>query len=307
MKPLVLFIVGPTASGKSAAAVELARLIHGEIISADSMQVYQRMDIGTAKPALRERKKIPHYLLDEIPPSCSFSVFDFYRRALKAIKLIHRKGKIPIVAGGTGLYVRSLLQGFEPGPSANPALRKKLSKIAEKKGSPYLHQQLQKKNPARAAQLNPNDLKRIIRALEILETPVKAGKKTCHSLESLGFEVRAAGLQCDRQELYGRINRRVDAMFRKGLVREAKSLLRSRISPTASQALGYKEVWEALKAGQGLDTAREAVKLRTRHFAKRQMTWFRREPGIRWVEIPSGITPRKAAVMIARTFGLTSI
>lgn len=303
MKPLVLFLVGPTASGKTAAGIELAKLLNGEIVSADSMQVYKGMNIGTAKPSRAERKKIPHHLIDIVPASKNFSVFQFYRAALKAIKQIHRNGKIAIVVGGTGLYVRSLVQGLTPGPSANPALRNKLMKIAAEKGMPFLHQELQKKNPERAAELNPNDSSRIIRALEICEAGPST-KPRLKSLGELGYEFHIAGLSRDREKLRADIDRRVDVMFRKGLAGEALRLKKGRVSKTAAQALGYKELWEAARQNRLPEEARDEVKLRTRQFAKRQMTWFRKEPGIQWVS-GEGLTPRQTALEILKKTGLS--
>ncbi len=301
MKPVV-FIVGPTASGKSRAAMDLAKVLDGEIISADSMQIYKGMDIGTAKPPKADLKKIRHHLIDILPASHSFSMYKFYKASLAAIRSAQKRGKTPIVAGGTGLYVRSLLRGFTIGPGAHPAFRKKLQTIAQERGTEFLHRELQKKDPARAAQLNPNDLKRLVRALEICEFSGKdAGpQKELKSLVSLGMDVRLFGIERDREALYKAINERVDEMFRAGWIAEARKLARKRISKTSSQALGYREIWEALKKNTDPEETREIIKRRTRQFAKRQLTWFRGEQGIVWISCTADSDPKNAAKKILK-------
>lgn len=302
MKPLVVFIVGPTASGKTAAAVELARRLNGEIVSADSMQVYQGMDIGTAKPSAAERKKIPHHLIDTVPVSRRYSVFKFYTQALKALRSICKRKRVPVVAGGTGLYVRSLLQGLGDAPASSPSVRKKIEKLGVQKGGEWLHARLKEKNPERASQIDPRNLKRIVRALEIeeLSKQVRKKKNPCLPLSALGFDVRIFGIRKKREVLYADIDRRVDAMFKKGLVREAMRLKKMRISPTAKQALGYKEIWDAAEKGMLTASAKEAVKQRTRQFAKRQITWFKKEPGIHWLDVEAGTDPRTICLEILK-------
>ncbi len=294
MKPQVLVIVGPTAVGKSKVALELARRLGGEIVSADSMQVYQGMDIGTAKPSRLERRKVTHHLLDIIPPSRSFSVFSYQKRAFAKIRKILRRGKFPIVVGGSGLYVRSLVEGLSPEPGPDKKLRRKLFQAAEKSGSAKLHGRLLRLDPERARKIKPGDTKRIVRALEIFE---RSGKKPSEwhsqkkeSLETQGFEPFVVGLTKDRQRLYADIEKRVDAMFQKGLVREVKKLLKGRLSQTAAQAVGYKELFAALRGSGTLEEARNAIKKKSRHLAKRQMTWFRKEKGIQWVIWEEGDT-----------------
>lgn len=286
----VFFILGPTAVGKSEIAVELARQLDGEIISADSMQVYKGMDIGTAKPSLRLRNKIPHYLIDVVSPSTAFSVFRFRQLALKAIQKICAKGKVPIVAGGSGLYVRAILEGISEQPGADPELRKELSQAAAEKGLPALYQKLQEQDPLLAAKIKPADKKRIIRALEIIHVSGQRPsdwyqKKT--SLQALGFEPVVIGMTKDRALLYRDIETRVDEMFRRGFVQEVKTLMRTRMSRTAREAIGYREISQALrKPGFGpasLPPLKEIIKRNTRRFAKRQMTWFKKEKGIQWL------------------------
>lgn len=295
-KNAVLFIVGPTASGKSALAVALAKKLKGEVVSADSMLIYQGMDIGTAKPSRKERAGIPHHCVDLIPPTKSFSVFAYRQAALKAIKAIVRRGKLPIIAGGTGFYVRALLGGLTPQPGANAALRRQLEREAREKGLPVLYERLLQLDPVRAGTIDPHNGRRVIRALEIaliLEKKPFPKKGASPGLETLGYVPLVIGLHRDREALYQKINRRVDGMFRKGLACEVKRLGRKKVSETALQGVGYKEVLAALKrtdvSGKvALNEARDRIKQTTRHFAKRQWTWFKRERGIRWVWWPEG-------------------
>lgn len=319
--PLVLFIVGPTASGKSELAVALAKKLGGEILSADSMLVYKGMDIGTAKPTKKEKGGIRHHGLDLIPPTKTFSVFAYRQYALKAIRDIVKRVKIPIVAGGTGFYVRALLEGLSPLPGTQVALRRELEREAQEKGLPALYKRLLKLDPSRAKSIGPHNQRRIIRALEIY---IASGKKPSESirktpgLEALGYKPMVIGIHRDRGELYRKINRRVDTMFRKGLVREVKRLADKKLSKTALQGVGYKEVlcWirgchceEPAKDRGGrrgnlsfknkiaslprvarndasFEEVKDKIKQTTRHFAKRQWTWFKRERGIRWVWWP---------------------
>lgn len=305
IKSSVVFIVGPTASGKSALAVALARKLNGEVVSADSMLIYRGMDIGTAKPSRHERGGVPHHGIDLIPPTKTFSVFAYRQAALKAIKDIVRRGKLPIIAGGTGFYVRALLEGLAPQPGCNVSIRRKLEREAREKGLPALYERLRQLDPVRAEVIGPRNGRRIIRALEIVlvsgRQPSQAVVKSA-GLEALGYVPVVIGLHRDREALYQKINRRVDAMFRKGLVREVKRLSRTRLSDTALQGVGYKEVMGALARRDvsqkvALGEARERIKQVTRHFAKRQWTWFKRERGIRWVWWPEG-----ASVTLVRDF-----
>lgn len=308
-KSLVLFLVGPTASGKSALAVELARRLGGEVVSADSMLVYQGMDIGTAKMTAKERRGVRHHLIDIIPPSQEFSVFEFRRRALKCIADIARRGKLPIVAGGTGFYVRALLEGIQPQPAADPAVRAKLEGEAAEYGLPALYDRLRRLDPVRARQIDPNNKKRVIRALEILLLSgkrISSNKKKEPSLRQLGFRPVVIGLTIDRAMLYERINRRVDRMFRRGLAREVRRLTKQKISLTARQGVGYKELFEKgtvpFLGKRGLSPFQERIKQATRHLAKRQWTWFKREKGIRWVWWPEAVTARTVCGFIVANF-----
>jgi len=291
-RPAVLFIVGPTASGKTSLAFGLAKRLDGEILSADSMLIYKGMDIGTAKPSPAELKKIPHHGINLVPPSKNFSVFEYREYALKAIRDIVSRGKLPIVAGGTGFYVRALLEGLTPHPGQDPEIRRKLSREAVLRGPEVLYRRLLKIDPKRAKAIGPHNVRRIVRALEIYlvsKRKPSAPVPKSPGLRALGFRPKVIGLNRDRAALYDAIARRVDSMFRKGLVAEVKRLSRKKISSTARQGVGYKEVMEALrrsKNGRVPREVKENIKKATRHFAKRQWTWFKREKGIRWVWWP---------------------
>jgi tRNA dimethylallyltransferase len=304
-RKIVLFIVGPTASGKSALAVALAKKLGGEIVSADSMLIYKGMDIGTAKPTKKERGGIRHHGLDLIPPTKTFSAFTYRQFALKALRDIVKRGKTPIVAGGTGFYVRALLEGLSPLPGTQVAIRRELEREALEKGLPALYKRLLKMDPSRARAIGPHNQRRIIRALEIYlvsgKKPSEPVRKT-PGLRELGYTPFVIGIHRDRAALYQKINRRVDAMFRKGLVREVTQLARKKLSKTALQGVGYKEILECSKMlhpkttcevaflppprWRGWRAVKDKIKQTTRHFAKRQWTWFKREKDIRWVWWP---------------------
>ena len=306
-KPTVLFIVGPTAAGKSALAVALAKKLNGEVISADSMLVYKGMDVGTAKPTKRERRGIPHHGIDLIPPTKNFSVFSYRQFALKAIKDIVSRGKIPIVAGGTGFYIRALLEGLSTQPGANAPIRRELEREALEKGLPALYRQLLKLDPKRAKAIGFHNQRRILRALEIYRASGKKPSKVSPKmpgLKELGYKPVVIGIHRDRAELYAKINDRVDAMFRKGLVREVKRLANKKLSQTALQGVGYKEVLGWFRSGKRAKNknvpaeVKEKIKQTTRHFAKRQWTWFKRERGIRWVWWPEKASIARACDFI---------
>ena len=299
----VIFIVGPTGVGKSETAVALAKRLDGEIISADSMQIYQGMNIGTAKPSAKLLKQIPHHLIDIIRPSQSFSVFQFYKLAVKHIRQIIRRGRQPLVVGGTGFYVRSLIEGLSSGVAADHRFRKKMEMLALEHGPEYLFQELLKKDPERAEIINIQDQKRIIRALEIIEAsgkPASECRQDCKSLSELGYKVRIFGLSRSREVLYTNIEKRVEDMFDSGLVKEAENLLKNRRSKTSMHAVGYKEIWECLKNGISPSTAKEEIKRNTRRYAKRQLTWFKRERGIEWVSLDGARTSDECAEIILR-------
>ena len=282
----VLFIVGPTAVGKTELAVELAKRLGGEVISADSMQVYRGMDVGTSKPTASQRSEIPHYLVDILEPSQEYSCADFKEKAKPLIEDILARKKLPMVVGGSGLYVRALVDGLFAGPGADWDLRKALYEEAEFSGTEALYERLKKMDDATAENIMPNDARRIIRALEVcLKTDDKISelRKNTQGIISK-YDVKMIGLIRERAELYNRIDKRVDEIFERGLVEETEALVKKNPSRTAMQALGYKEVAGLLRGEHSLDEAKRLAKRNTRHFAKRQLSWFRRDKRIEWID-----------------------
>ncbi len=277
MKPVIL-VFGPTASGKTSLSLELARAFDGEIISADSMQIYRAMDIGTAKATAQERAEIPHHLIDVCDICDSYSAAKYRQDAIEAIRSIHRKNKLPIVAGGTGLYFDALINTPSYGNTpTSEEIRAKLHERLKAEGAEALHRLLAKIDATRAAKIHANDEKRIVRALEIYystgEAPSKVQKKEPNKeFDFLAFYLNFA----NREDLYRACNERVDQMIEAGLTDEVRSLMENglALSPTASQAIGYKEFLGYLKQESTLEEAVEIVKRRTRNYAKRQITWF---------------------------------
>ncbi|WP_024834368.1 tRNA (adenosine(37)-N6)-dimethylallyltransferase MiaA [Ruminiclostridium josui] len=283
----VIVIVGPTASGKTNLSIELAKRMNGEIISADSMQIYKYMDIGTAKPTKEEMQGIKHYLIDEVFPNEDFNVVRFKDLAEKYIDTIIEKGKQPIVAGGTGLYISSLINNINFSESESDwELRETLKKEAEELGPEFLHKKLQEVDPDSALNIHPNNIKRVIRALEVYyqtQKPISYHNKVSRSIPPR-YQFVLVGLNMDRQVLYERINKRVDIMIQNGLVDEVKQLvdLGYADSIISMQGIGYKEILEFLKNNITLEQAIENIKQGTRRYAKRQITWFKRINGIKW-------------------------
>jgi tRNA dimethylallyltransferase len=284
----VIFLVGPTATGKSKIAIKLARKIDAEIISCDSMQIYKEMDILSAKPTSAQRRLVRHYLIDELSVSEKFSAADYLKKAKAAIKKIHKRGKTALVVGRTGLYMQILLDGIFAQPRIRQSIRKSLYRQAERRGVSFLYKRLKEVDAHTAANVHSNDLRRIIRALEVFEA-TGIPLSCWHRRRSGGiwgkFDIKIFGLSLKREELYRRINLRVERMFRKGLVSEVRRLITKRLSKSASQAIGIKQVREYLEQGCSLKEVKERVKLCTRRFAKRQLTWFRRENRIDWIKI----------------------
>ncbi len=287
-KPKVIVICGPTASGKTSLSIELAKQIDGEIVSADSMQIYEDMDIGTAKPTVEEMDGIQHYLIGEVSPTIRYSVADYKKAALNAIEIILKKGKTPIVVGGTGLYVDSLVYGIEYDDiEVDLEYRKKLESIANEKGLEYLYYEAKKIDPQAMEKISINDKKRILRVLEIYNATGK--NKTEQEIESRKkdnpYDFYVFAIDMDRQKLYERINKRVDTMLEQGLVEEVKQVTEKyKNLPTAIQGLGYKEVIDYLKGNCTYDEMVEKIKIETRHYAKRQLTWFRKNKDIIWID-----------------------
>lgn len=288
-KPL-LILVGPTAIGKTSLSIELAKKLNGEIISADSMQIYKEMDIGTAKITDEEKSGIEHYLIDEVSPDTEFSVSDFQRKANDYIDKILLKGKLPIVVGGTGLYVNSLIYELDFTTSvSNWQLRDKYMDEAKLYGNQYVHDKLREVDFKSADRIHVNDLKRVIRALEVYEetgSPMSESYKDFRALNDK-FDLVMIGLTMDREELYKRINKRIDVMIEKGLIDEVEDLLDKGYSEdlTSMKGIGYKEVVNYLRGKCSFDETVEILKRESRRYAKRQLTWFRRESQIHWIDV----------------------
>jgi len=290
----LIVIVGPTAVGKSKIGVELASQVSGEIVSGDSMQVYKGMNIGTAKIKEHEMYgtnniKVNHYMIDIIPPQRDYSVADFQQDARKCIDEINKSEKIPILLGGTGLYVRSVIDEYDFQINVNYVTRNKLLQIARESGTSELYNELKKIDSASAERIHPNDTKRIVRALEYFKTtgkPISSGL-TADYTYSLYNPLVMIGLSISRPILYERINKRVDNMIQEGLIEEVENLLKAGVKPTntSMQAIGYKQVVEYLYKKRSLEETIAIIKRDTRRFAKRQLTWFKRDYRIKWFEV----------------------
>ncbi|MHB8094108.1 MAG: tRNA (adenosine(37)-N6)-dimethylallyltransferase MiaA [Candidatus Aminicenantales bacterium] len=282
----ILVLLGPTGVGKSRTSLKLALKFGGEIINCDSMQVYRGFDIGTDKPPTHDRKAVPHHLLDLVDPEVQFTAADFVAGALGAIRDIRRRKRLPIVVGGTGLYVRALLEGLFPGPGRNPEIRRRLEDEAAGEGLENLFRRLETIDPDYARTIRGRDRVRIIRALEVHEVSGKTMSEHFPATESFvkEFQTVKIGLDLDRKDLYSRIEDRVDRMFEAGLPAEVERLIGRGVREDAPpfKALGYKWVLKSLKGEINLEEAKARTKLDTRHYAKRQMTWFRKMEGIVW-------------------------
>lgn len=311
MPPKILVICGPTASGKTALAVELALRYNGEVVSADSMQVYRGMDIGTAKPAEAEMRGVPHHMLDVADPDEDYSVARYVREASACVDDILARGKLPIVAGGTGLYIDNLVAGRSFAPFSG-AWRDKLQARAAAEGAAPLLEELRAVDPERAERLHPSDEKRILRALEVYyetgETITEHDRRTAALPPR--YEALRIGLNyAERADLWKRIDGRVDEMMSAGLESEVRALLGRGVPEkcTAMQAIGYKELAAAIRDGHPVSEAAGEVKLRSRQYAKRQLTWFRRNPGTRWLmwdKIPNFSQAVQDSTVFMEEFGL---
>lgn len=284
-KKSVIIILGPTCVGKTGAALLLAKELDTEIISADSMQIYRHMDIGTAKPTPEEKAEIRHHMLDIVEPSGHFSAGKYIESVQGIIEGLHAKGKIPIITGGTGLYIKALTRGIFAGPSADWGLREELL-LREKRDRGSLYNQLRKFDPKAASRIMPADIRRIIRALEVcLETNIGISEMQETSTRPLPYTFMKIGLTRNREELYGLIENRVDLMIAKGFIDEVKHLLKMDPGKTALQAIGYKEITSFLRGESSLDKAVALIKQGTRNYAKRQNTWFKKEADINWLDV----------------------
>ena len=287
-KQKVIVICGPTASGKTALSIELAKKINGEIVSCDSMQIYKEMDIGTAKPTKEEMQEIPHYMINTIFPNERYSVADYKKDAKKAIREIIKKGKVPIIVGGTGLYVDSLIYEIEyPDIKFDEKYRQELEEQVRKDGLEKLYNKAKKIDPEAMLKISSNDKKRILRVLEIYKATGKT--KTEQERKSREkepeFDYLVYGLNMPREKLYERINLRVDIMIKQGLIKEVEEIYKKYNEfPTAMQGLGYKEVVEYLEGHLTKEEMIEKIKQETRRYAKRQMTWFRKNNQTIWLD-----------------------
>lgn len=285
----IVAIAGPTAVGKTKFAIEIAKRFNGEIVSCDSMQLYKYMDIGSAKPTKEEQAQVPHHLVDLIDPRGEFSVAQYQKMARDAISEIQSRGKLPVISGGTGLYLNSLLyeMDFSKAPESSD-YRRKLEQRAETEGGEALHKLLAQQDPQAAERIHPNNVKKTIRALERLhegEGNVKPFQQV--QQETSDYETILIGLTRDRAELYDRINRRVDLLIEQGLLEEVEELMRMGLTEDhiSMKAIGYKEIMAYFHGKCSLETAIDTVKKNTRHYAKKQLTWFRRYDKIRWYNI----------------------
>lgn len=284
--PLLIVIAGPTASGKTALSLQLAEALGGEIVSCDSVAVYREMELGTAKPSAEERRRVPHHLIDVVPPSVEYTAGDYGRAARAAVADIASRGKVPIVTGGTGLYLRALLDGLSPAPQRDEALRSRLHLASGMPG--LLHRALRRLDPAAAQRIHANDASKLIRAIEVsvLEgQPMTAGWNDRRPEPLSEFRMIQIGLAPNRAALYKRINERCAAMFRDGLVVETETLVaRYGKACRALNALGYAEAQAVLRGDMTEPGAIAKAQQGHRNYSKRQGTWFRRDPRIRWIE-----------------------
>ena len=302
-KPRVVAVGGPTASGKTALSVALARAFDGEIINADSMQIYKNLDVGTAKPSAEERQGIPHYLLDFLPPETPYSVADFTAAADPLIRDITARGRLPLVVGGTGLYITSLLSGMAFAPEkTDPAIRARLQARADTEGGAALYAELQRIDPDYAAQVHPNNLPRVIRALELFEATgrrMSDQRREARPAE-VPYHALCLCLTCrDRAVLYSRIDRRVDEMVENGVLDEARQVYDHRDAyRTAAQAIGYKEFFPYFEGTANLTECTERLKQATRNYAKRQLTWFRRQNDAAWLYLDEEDVTERACTLV---------
>ena len=285
--PLLVVIVGPTGSGKTALSLAIAQRFHGEIVNCDSVAMYREFEIGTAKPSREERKLVPHHLLDFVEPAGHITAGEYARLARKALAEIKDQGKLPVVVGGTGLYLRALLEGLFPGPPRSEELRERLRERAAERSPQYLHKILKRLDGAAAEKIHANDAPKIIRAIEVcLASRQKMSEMWKQGSEPLpGFRVLRIGLNPDRAELYERLNARAARMFASGLVEETQALLNKYGDRAwALGSLGYKQAGQLLRQEVTAEIAVQATQQAHRNYAKRQMTWFRREPDVMWLD-----------------------
>ncbi|MFD3445575.1 tRNA (adenosine(37)-N6)-dimethylallyltransferase MiaA [Microbacteriaceae bacterium 4G12] len=287
----VVVVIGPTAVGKTKLGIELAKRLNGEVISGDSMQVYRSMDIGTAKVTADEMEGIPHYMIDIKDPKESFSTAEFQQLVREHIRQISARGKLPIIVGGTGLYIQSVLYDYQFTETAGaPIYRRQLEELVEREGNEVVYERLQQVDPQSAERIHPNNVRRVIRALEIFHTTGKTMSESLGEQEHiLLYDTALVGLTMERAKLYDRINRRVDLMMEQGLLDEVKRLFTQDIRDCQSiQAIGYKELYDYFEEKVTLEEAVEALKTNSRRYAKRQLTWFRNKMDVAWFDVTNG-------------------
>jgi len=282
--PLAVLLLGPTGSGKTALSLALGERFGGEIVSCDSVAVYRGMDLGTAKPAKEEQARLPHHLIDVADPDQPFTAGEYSRQARALLRQIASRGRLPIVTGGTGLYLRALTEGLFAGPERQQELRARLQKSRKKHGEGWLHRLLQRLDPASAARIHPNDAAKLIRAIEVCLAAHKPLSEVQGRDPLVGFRLLRIGLNPPRQALYDHLNQRAAAMFAAGLIEETRSLL-ARYGPVkALDSLGYRQAMAVLAGTMSEEAAIAAAQQGHRNYAKRQLTWFRREPEVHWIE-----------------------
>lgn len=282
--PLAVLLLGPTGSGKTALSLALGERFGGEIVSCDSVAVYRGMDLGTAKPTPAERARLPHHLIDVVDPDEVFTAGEYSRRARAALHAIAGRGRLPIVSGGTGLYLRALTEGLFAGPARHEELRVRLRRSAERRGSGWLHRILARLDPSSAARIHPNDQAKLIRAVEVTLAASRPMSEILARDPLTGLRLLRIGLNPPRAALYQRLNRRSAEMFSAGLVEETRQLA-ARYGPVrALGSLGYKQAVQLLEGALTEEEAIDATRQGHRNYAKRQLTWFRREPGVHWID-----------------------
>jgi tRNA dimethylallyltransferase len=283
-EPRVVILLGPTGSGKTALSLELAERFGGEIVSCDSVAVYRGMELGTAKPTKEERARVPHHLIDVVEPDEPFTAGEYSRRARAALREIAARGRLPIVTGGTGLYLRALTEGLFAGPARREDLRARLRRSAERRGSGWLHRVLRRLDAATAERIHANDTAKLIRGIEVCVAARTPMSEVMARDPLTGFRLMRIGLNPPRAALYQRLNERCAAMFAAGLVEEARVLLKRYGPVKALDSLGYRQARSVLDGAMSEQEAIAAAQQGHRNYAKRQMTWFRREPEVQWIE-----------------------
>lgn len=290
----IIVLLGPTAVGKTKIAIELALALDGEIVSADSMQLYEKMTIGSAKPTIEETRLVPHHLVDQIDPNNYFTAAEYQKLAKQAINDILARGKLPIIAGGTGLYINSLIYDMDFGENPRDrGFREELETLAKEEGNEAVHRLLAEKDPMASERIHPNNLKKVIRGLERVseEGEIKGFEKSFQPTKD--YKVILIGLKRDREELYTRINDRVDQFIEQGLIKEVESLVADGLSTEniSMMGIGYKEIYDYIQGKTDLERAITLIKQNSRHLAKRQMTWFRRYEDVKWFDLSSIKSP----------------